>query len=279
MACALGMLALTYAALWFGVVELFRSFPGAWPYWVIVALALGAGLIGHYAGADKTLLKAAGATLLEQGTEPKLQAMTQRIASLADIPMPRLALIDTEAANAFAVGLGHRRAVIVLTEGLRRTLTEPELEAVVAHEISHIANRDAAVLTAVAVPRILGELIVGGPGSSLLGLVWLSIWPLGIPLVAVGSLLTLTVSRYREFSADRGSAILTGAPEQLMSALSKLASRSAAIPHRDLREANAFCIVSTHASRMALFSDHPPLERRLAALAKLARDLGRATSR
>lgn len=275
MTVALVLLAATYAGLWFGVFELFRVFPGAWPYWIVVAVALAAGLVGHYHGADRALLASVGAIVVEPGAEPELEAMLQRLASLADVPVPRLALADTKAQNAFAVGLNRRRAVVVLTQGLRERLSDEELEAVLAHEVSHIANRDAAVLTAVAVPRILGEVIVGGPGSSLLGLIWLVIWPLGIPLLLVGTLLTLTVSRYREFAADRGSAILTGAPEQLMSALQKLASHAAEIPHEDLREANAFCIVPTEAALISLLSDHPPLDKRLAALAHLAREMGR----
>lgn len=145
-----------------------------------------------------------------------------------------------------------------------------------AHEIAHLVNRDAAVMTAVAAPRMLGQVLIGDAGGTWLGLVWLVIWPLGLPVYAIGSLLTLTVSRYREFAADRGSAILTGAPEQLMSALQKLSLHAVEIPHEDLRAANAFCIVPTEASILALFSDHPPLEKRLAALAAIVRELGKA---
>ena len=166
----------------------------------------------------------------------------------------------------------------MVTTGLREQLTPAELEAVLAHEIAHIANRDAAVMTIVAAPRILGEVMVGGPGSSLIGLLWLLVWPLGIPVYFVGTLLTLTVSRYREFAADRGSAILTGAPQQLMSALQKLVAQASEIPHDDLRAANAFCIVPTEASILELFSDHPPLEKRLAALSEIAREMGTPVS-
>jgi heat shock protein HtpX len=278
MACALVLLVLTYAALWFGVVELFRAFPGAWPYWVFVTIALATALVGHYSGADKALLASVGAELVEPGTGRELEAVVHRLSSLADIPAPRLAVADTAAANAFAVGLSQGGAVVVVTTGLRERLTAKELEAVLSHEIAHIVNRDAAVMTAVAAPRMLGQVLVGDTVASWLGLVWLVIWPLGIPVYAVGALLTLTVSRYREFAADRGSAILTGAPEQLMSALQKLSSHAAEIPHEDLRAANAFCIVPTEASFLALFSDHPPLEKRLTALAEIARAMGRPVS-
>jgi heat shock protein HtpX len=278
MAVALVLLALTYVGLWFGIYALFRTFPGAWPYWVIVALALVIGLVGHYRDGGRALLASVGAKVVEPGQEGELVGTVHRLAGLADIPAPQLAIADTEAANAFALGLNQRKAFVVVTTGLREQLTSAEIEAVLAHEIAHIANRDAAVMTIVAAPRILGEVIVGGPGSSLLGLLWLLVWPLGIPVLFVGTLLTLTVSRYREFAADRGSAMLTGAPQQLMSALRKLVSQASEIPHEDLRAANAFCIVPTEATLLEFFSDHPPLEKRLAALAEIDREMGKPVS-
>jgi Zn-dependent protease with chaperone function len=105
MAVALALLALTYAALWFGVYELFREVPGAWPYWIVVTIALATALIGHYRGADKSLLASVGAELVEPGTERELETTVHRLASLADVSAPRLAVADTPAANAFAVGL------------------------------------------------------------------------------------------------------------------------------------------------------------------------------
>jgi heat shock protein HtpX len=278
MAVALALLAVTYATLWLGVYELFVVFPHAWPYWDVVAIALAVALIGHYRDASGTILRSVGAVVVEPAAEPELVELIRRLAGLADIPAPRVAIAETDAANAFAVGLSQRNSVVVLTSGLRGQLAPAELEAVLAHEIAHIANRDAAVLTAVAGPRVLGQIIVGGPGSTLLGLVWLLIWPLGIPISAVGSLLTLTVSRYREFAADRGSALLTGAPAQLMSALQKLSSSAGEIPHADLRLANVFCIVSTEAVLLELVADHPPLEKRLAALSEIAREMGKPVS-
>jgi heat shock protein HtpX len=286
MAFALVLLAMTYAALWFGVYELFHEFPGAWPYWVVVALALAAALVSHYDAAGKALLASVGAEFVDEIAEPgawrDVDATVQRLASLAEIRAPRLAFASTDAANAFAVGFSPRRTVLVVTRGLRERLTSGELQAVLAHELSHIVNRDAAVMTAVAGPRILGEVMIGGAsssliagGSSVLGTVWFLVWPFGLPFYVIGSLLTLTVSRCREFAADRGSAMLTGAPEQLMSALQKLSAHAAEIPHEDLRAANAFCIVSTEASVTGIFSDHPPLEKRLAALAEIAREMGK----
>ena len=279
MAVALVLLVATYVAVVLGIVALFVFFPRAWPYWIAVLLAVGFSLVVHYRAARGTLLGSIGATLVPRGEENEIQDVLEKLAALAAIPSPRLAVVETDAPNALAVGLSQRGAVVVVTRGLRKRLTPQELEAVLAHEVAHLANRDAAVMTAVAVPRTLGEVIVGGPGGpSSLGLVWLLVWPLGIFPLGVGTGLTLTVSRYREYAADRGSALLTGAPEQLMSALRKLAGHAAEIPHEDLRAANAFCIVSTESVRFRLFSDHPPLEKRLAALEEIVREMGRPSS-
>jgi heat shock protein HtpX len=278
MAVALVLLGATYVALVLVVVALFVFFPKAWPYWVAVSAAVGFSLVVHYRSARGTLLGSIGGRLVPRGEENEIEDVLEKLAAMAGIPTPRLAVVETDVPNALAVGLSQRGAVVVVTRGLRKRLTPQELEAVLAHEVAHLANRDAAVMTAVAVPRTLGEVIVGGPASSTVGLVWLLIWPLGIFPLGIGTGLTLTVSRYREYAADRGSALLTGAPEQLMSALRKLAGHAAEIPHEDLRAANAFCIVSTEAARLRLFSDHPPLEKRLTALATIAREMGRPVS-
>jgi heat shock protein HtpX len=206
-----------------------------------------------------------------------VHSMVERLAGLAGISSPRVAVAATAGPNALAVGLWQRGSTIVLTQGLLDLLDERELEAVVGHEIAHLAHRDAAVMTAVSAPRVLGEVVVGEAGSNA-GLLWLVGWPLGLIPLGIGTALTLTVSRYREFSADRGSAILTGAPEQLMNALVKLAGNAQEIPHEDLRAANAFCIVSTGAHRFSALSDHPPIEKRLAALSEIAREMGKPVS-
>jgi heat shock protein HtpX len=187
--------------------------------------------------------------------------------------VPRLAVVETETPNAFTVGIAPTKAVVAVTRGLIRILEDRELEAVLAHELAHIANRDASVLTAVAFPRALGQTLIAD--ESVAGALLWFVWPLGLPLWALGTLLTLTVSRYREYAADRGSALLTGAPEQLMSALQKLSDRH--IPGGDLRlqGAEAFCIVPARTRRFEWLMDHPPLHKRLTALEGLARDLGK----
>jgi len=220
------------------------------------------------------VLRALGAEIVPADRDHGVHAVVERLAGLADISRPRIAVAETSAPNALAVGLRQSASTVVVTRGLLDLLGPRELEAVLAHEISHLAHRDAAVMTAVSAPRTVGEVVVGEAGGGR-GLLWTIGWPLGLIPLAIGTALTLTVSRYREFSADRGSALLTGEPEQLMSALEKIAGHAAAIPHEDLRVANAFCIVSTEAQRFMLFADHPPLEKRLAALAEIAREMGR----
>ena len=163
-----------------------------------------------------------------------------------------------------------------MTTGLPSDLVPHELEASLAHELAHVANRDAALMTRASVPRTLGETMIAEEG--LVFYVWFFVWWFGILIWALGSLLTLALSRYREFAADRGSALLTGRPESLMSALVKLAGPDAAIPDADLRRLSrveSLWVVPNGKARFAVFSDHPPLERRFARLEAMAREMGR----
>jgi heat shock protein HtpX len=274
MTVALMFLAATYvglAALCVVLVEYRMSY--AW-LWILAGAVILLTVAGRYGRGGDAVLRSLGAEVVPAGEEHSLHAVVERLAGLADIAPPRLAIAETDAPNALAVGLRQRSSTIVLTRGLIDLLEVAETESVVAHEIAHLAHRDAGVMTAVSVPRTIGEVVVGEAGTAR-GMVWIVGWPLGLIPLGIGTVLTLTVSRYREFSADRGSAVLTGQPEQLMSALQKIAGHAAEIPHEDLRAANAFCIVSTGAQRISLFSDHPPLEKRLAALSAIAREMGR----
>jgi heat shock protein HtpX len=273
MAIALALLAATYVAIVALWVFLIKSEPAYWWVWTLAVFGIAYALAGRYRGGGAAILRSLGAeTMPVQGDD--VHAMVERLAGLAGIGVPKVAIAATPAPNAMAVGLSERDSTIVVTEGLLDALDDGELEAVLAHEVAHLANRDAAVMTVVSAPRVLGEVVVG-ESSTNLGLLWIVGWPLGLIPLGIGTGLTHTVSRYREFSADRGSAILTGKPEQLMSALVKLSRSVASIPHQDLRAANAFCIVSTHAHGFVLLSDHPPLEKRLAALEELAREMGK----
>jgi len=273
MVLALGLLGGFYTVIAVGVIAIFWWQPG-WLAYGIVVCAIGVGAaLAHYHGSDTLVLRSARARFVEPGSEPELERPLERLADLADVPVPRLAIVETETPNAFTVGISQDRAVVAVTSCLTRTLDQHEIDAVLAHELTHIVNHDSAVLTAVAFPRTLGLTLIMDESLAVIVL-WL-VWPLGLPLWALGSLLTLTVSRYREFAADRGSALLTGAPEHLMSALQKLSERH--IPSGDLRlqGAEAFCIVQTQSRRWELFMDHPPLHKRLAALAQIAREMGK----
>jgi heat shock protein HtpX len=276
MVLALLLLLATYAGIVAAAVGWLVSYrPHYALYWIAVGVGLSVSIAARYRSASGSLVRTVGAREATREDHADLLDAVGKLATLAGVPAPRLYVAPTDAPNAFSVGLS---TAVVVTEGLLQRLDEQEVEAVLAHEIAHIAHRDAAVMTAVAVPRALGEVIITGPAETTPGLLWLVIWPLGLLPFGVGSALTLTVSRYREYAADRGSALLTGAPEQLMSALEKVSAHTSEIPHVDLRAANAFCIVSTEAQRFALFADHPPLEKRLAALSQMARELGRPVS-
>jgi heat shock protein HtpX len=274
MVIALVLVATFYAAIAAAILGLTRIHNGGWRAGTLIGAAVILGVaVTHVRQPTKTLVRATGAQPVRE--DQPLSARLVRLASFAEIPAPALYMIESEEANAFTAGTRAASTVLVVTRGLVKALEQGELDAVLAHELSHVANRDAAVLTAASVPRVIGDTLLGRnePNASFF---WFFVWWIGLPIWAIGSLLTLTLSRYREFAADRGSAILTGRPEALMSALTKLEGHE--IPTADLRSfgaAEAFCIVPTGATRFTWLRDHPPLEKRLAALSQIAREMGR----
>ncbi|HEX2496162.1 MAG TPA: M48 family metalloprotease, partial [Gaiellaceae bacterium] len=178
----------------------------------------------HIHRSETVALRAARAKELGEDDDPDLQALVARVAAMADLPPSRVALARSWAPNAFSVGLNERRAVVAVTsELLRRDLTTAELEAVVAHELAHVANRDGLVMTFVSVPALAGSAMWHAEGLRGKILFLLFYWPVFL----VSLFLMWTLSRYREYVADRGAALITGAPEQLMSALQKIAGRPA----------------------------------------------------
>jgi heat shock protein HtpX len=273
-----------------------------WGGAVAVLVALGA--LGLLACApylsERLALSLARADLGPGPQTIRLQPMLERLCGMADVPVPRLAVMPTEVPNAFSAGRNARNAIIVVTKGLVERLDEEEIEAVLAHELAHIANRDAIVMTISAAPALLGRKLLWGfvslpatspsipgkIGSTLLLLYLLPVVLVAWMIYAFATLLVTSVSRYREFVADRGAALLTGAPEQLMSALQKIADQVPLIPNEDLRRAsamNAFFVLPTRSASgrfevdpMRMFPTHPPLARRLERLGELARELGRA---
>jgi heat shock protein HtpX len=244
----------------------------------------------QYYTSDKIALRASGAKIVERDQAPELHDMVERLCAMADLPKPRLAVIPTDVPNAFATGRNPKNSVVAVTEGLWNRLSKSEVEAVVAHELSHIGNRDVAIMTVSSFFAMVAALLMrmglfggmfGGGGRDRGGPpIWLIMFVVSLITYVISYVLILMISRYREYAADRGSAMITGAPENLMSALQRIASNIAQIPQRDLREVqgmNAFFIVPTNvkSSFAELFMTHPPLEKRLARLAEISREMGR----
>jgi len=287
----LGLLYVVFAVVLFSVLNV-----GIVPMLVIVV-----GLAAvQYWTSDRLALAAAGAKIVSSEEAPELHAMVERLCAMADLPKPRIAVVDTDVPNAFATGRNPKHAAVAVTTGLWRRLDPQEVEAVLGHELSHIANRDVLVMTLASFFAMLAALITrwglffgmwgGGMGggrnnnNNQGGLpIWMIVLLVSIVTYAISFVLIRTISRYREYAADRGSALITGAPENLMSALQKISGQITQIPERDLREVagmNAYFIIPTNWRTQAgeLFMDHPPLEKRLAALEKIAREMGRAVS-
>jgi heat shock protein HtpX len=286
----LGLLYVVFAVVLFSVLNV-----GLAPVLLIV---IGLALFQYYTS-DKLALAASGAKIVSPEEAPDLHAMVEKLCALADLPKPRVAVVQTDVPNAFATGRNPKHAVIAVTTGLWRRLDPEEVESVLAHELTHVANRDVLVMTVASFFAMLAALLTrfglyagmfgGGYGGRRDGNgnnqvpVWLIVLAVSIVTYAISFVLIRTISRYREYAADRGSALITGAPEHLMSALQKISSQMTLIPDRDLREVegmNAFFIIPTRVRRAGseLFMDHPPLEKRLARLSEIARELGRPVS-
>jgi heat shock protein HtpX len=283
----LGLLYVGFAVVLFSVLNV-----GLAPMLVIV---VGMAVVQYWTS-DRLALAASGAKIVSREEAPDLHATVERLCAMAELPKPRIAVIDTDVPNAFATGRNPKHAAIAVTTGLWRRLEPQEVEGVLAHELSHIANRDVLIMTVASFFAMLAAMLTrwgmffgmwgGGYGGNRSNNnnqvpVWLIVTLVAIVTYAISFILIRTISRYREYAADRGSALITGAPENLMSALQKIASGITQIPQRDLREVagmNAFFIVPTNwkAQMSEWMMDHPPLEKRLAALAEIAREMGRA---
>jgi heat shock protein HtpX len=279
----LGLLYVGFAVVLFEVLNI-----GLIPMLLIV---IGLAVFQYYTS-DKLALAASGAKVVSEQEAPELHQMIERLCAMADLPKPRVAVIDTDVPNAFATGRSPKHAAVAVTTGLWRRLEPHEVEGVLAHELSHIANRDVLVMTLASFFAMLAGLLTrfglyggmfggGDRGRDTGGVpIWLIIFLVSLLTYFISYLLIRAISRYREYAADRGSALITGAPENLMSALQKIASGIMQIPQRDLREVetmNAFFIVPTSVKSVTaeLFATHPPLEKRLARLAEIAREMGK----
>jgi len=258
--------------------------------WFLVVIMGGLAFVQYYTS-DKIALAASRAKVVERDEAPELHDMVERLCAMADLPKPRIAVVPTDVPNAFATGRNPKNSVVAVTEGLWYRLSKPEVEGVLAHELSHIGNRDVAIMTVSSFFAMVAALLMriglfggmfGGGGRDRGGgtPVWLIMFLVAMLTYVLSYVLILMISRYREYAADRGAAIITGAPENLMSALQRIAGQIQQIPQKDLREVqglNAFFIVPTNlkSSFAEVFMTHPPLEKRLARLAAISREMGR----
>jgi heat shock protein HtpX len=279
------VLGLLYVAFFVALVQ----FTGVGIFGIV--LIIGILSFVQFFTSDKIALLASGAKVVDREQAPELHDMVERLAGMADLPKPRVAVIPTDVPNAFATGRSQKKSVVAVTEGLWNRLEPREVEGVIAHELTHIANRDVMVMTIASFFAMVSAMLArfglyggmfGGGGRDRGGgaPVWLIMLAISIVTYVISYVLMMMLSRYREYAADRGAALITGTPEYLMSALQKIASRISQIPQRDLREVagmNAFFIVPTSVKRgfAELFMTHPPLEKRLARLAAISREMGR----
>jgi len=277
-----GLLGVLYIAFAFALIE----FAGVGIVGMLVIVG-GMSLVQYFTS-DKLALLASGAKVVSEQQAPELHAMVERLCAMADLPKPKVAVIDTDIPNAFATGRNPNHSAVAVTTGLWNRLEPREVEGVLAHELSHIANRDVLIMTLASFFAMLAGILTryaiffggGGDRDRNGPPIWLIVFLVSLATYALSYVLIRTISRYREYAADRGAALVTGAPEHLMSALQKISSGIASIPQRDLREVetmNAFFIVPTNlkSSFGELFLTHPPLEKRLAALARISQEMGR----
>ena len=263
------------AVLWAAGVQFFSI--------LVIAVVL---LLVQYFLSDKIAMWSMGAREVSAQEAPELHAMIQRLAQTADLPMPRVAISDSPVPNAFATGRGPKNAVVAVTSGLMNRLDGSEVEAVLAHELSHVRNRDVAVMTIASFFAMAAQMIMrwffwgsmfdrrGRRDNGSIAIVYLA----SVLVWVISFFLIRTLSRYREYAADRGSAIITGAPSHLMSALIKISGVMDRIPTEDLREVQGmnalFIIPAAHSATLSeLFSTHPSLEHRLERLRALSREM------
>src|SRR5512137_660580 len=252
---------------------------------LLIILFMGGFMFLQYFFSDKMILASMGAKIVTENEEPQLYQIVSRLCANADLPMPKIAVVKTSMPNAFATGRNQKNAVVAVTTGIMARLDNNELEAVLAHELTHVKNRDMMVMTIATFLSSMAQILVqwlpffgggsrddrdSGSNFIVLFLVSLVVW-------IVSFILIRTLSRYREFAADRGSAIMTGQPSHLVSALKKISGFR--VPTEDLRkvEGPVSALFITPAisgsSFMRLFSTHPTLEARIEALQKIEMEL------
>jgi heat shock protein HtpX len=256
---------------------------------VTIAIVAAGLLALQFFTSDKIALRAMGAREVSPQEAPELHAMIERLCVQADLPKPKVAVAHTSMPNAFALGRSQKAATVCATTGIMELLSPAELEGVMAHELTHVANRDVAIMTLASFFASLASMIVqfgfffgGGSGDDDDGPGFLAVVMVALAVYIISFFLMQALSRYREYAADRGAAVITGRPSALATALMKISGTMQRIPQTDLRahsELNAFYIfpANTKQSLFNLFATHPPIEKRIAALQRLEAQLqGRA---
>ena len=251
---------------------------------IMVAVIAGGLLLLQFFTSDKLALRAMGAREVTPQEAPELHAMIERLCVQADLPKPRVAVADTDMPNAFALGRSPRNATVCATTGIMALLSPAELEGVMAHELTHVQNRDVLVMTIASFFATIAAYIVqfgfffggGGDDDEEGGFLYLVL--VSLVVYAVSFFLMQALSRYREFAADRGAAVITGRPSALASALMRISGTMDQIPQQDLRassQLSAFYIFPPGAKQALtnVFSTHPPMEKRIAALQRLETQL------
>jgi len=301
MTATMFLLGLVFVAFVAAIIGIGAAYHASSAGIALIAIVLAGGFaIGSFFYSDKIALRTAGAVEVTREQAPRLHGIVDRVCALADMPKPRVAIARTDLPNAFATGRNADKAVLCVTTGLMSKLeNDAELEGVIAHEMSHVAHKDVQVMTIASFLAIVaalliriafyGELFGGGRGrggnNQNAAIVMLALMAVSIVVYAVSFLLIRMLSRYRELAADRSGAFLTGQPSALKSALVKVTGDIGKIPSRDLRTAeplNAFFFAPAMSLRgggpslSSVFSTHPSLERRLAELDKVQRQLNQA---
>ena len=271
------------AALYIFFLVIISTYGGVGTYGMIffAGIFLGA----QFLFSDKLVLWSMGGHVVSEQEEPRLHETVSRLCAIADLPKPRIAIVNSSVPNAFATGKSKKSALVAVTTSIMQKLDQSELEAVLAHELSHVKNRDMLVITiasflsTVAFFLVRNMLFFGMGGSRRnSGGGMMVVWVVSIVVWILSFILIRALSRYREFAADRGAAVITGRPAHLASALMKISGVMERVPSQDLRKVegmNAFFIIPaiSGSSIMKLFSTHPSVEKRIRALEEMERSM------